>query len=99
MGANNVLCETFCAKVFLLEPHFESAGWAGLGWAAGLGGWLGGWLGWLVWLADGAGGAGRHGVAAGLGWVGLRLGLALEWGNPETEIGLFENGNIIRPKI
>ena len=37
-----------------------------------------------------------------LGWAGagLRLGLALEWGSPETEIGLFENGNIVsRPKI
>ena len=56
-------------------------------------------------------GAGLTAGWAGLGWAGLagraragvaRLwaGLALGWvGNPETEIGLFENGKVVsRPK-
>ena len=76
-----------------MEPHFESGaglGWAGLGWAgrAGLG-WAGLWrLGWLAGL--------------GGGWAAdcAGLGAGLGWGSPETEIGLFENGNVVsRPKI
>ena len=41
------------------------------------------------------------GLGAGLGWAGLGwLGWGLGWGSPETEIGLFENGNVVsRPKI
>ena len=68
-----------------------------VGWGA-WGGWagekeLGRGLGWLGW--------------AGVGWLlkwGLRcLGLACwwagwaGWGNPETEIGLFENGKGVSP--
>ena len=50
-----------------------------------------GWAG-LGWLAGLGGGWAAEGW--GLGWLGLG------WGSPETEIGLFENGNVMsRPKI
>ena len=74
-------------------------GWAGLGWAGRAGPGRAG---------PGGAGPGRAGPGwAGLGWAGLagraragvaRLwaGLALGWvGNPETEIGLFENGKVV----
>ena len=53
-------------------------------------------------------GAGQGG-GAGLGWAGLGAELAWGWGlggwglgaggwgSPETEIGLFENGNVVSP--
>ena len=56
LGAKNVLTEGF-DRVFLLEPYFESGGWA-VGWAVG---WAGlGWAG-LGWAGLGW---------AGLGWAG-----------------------------
>ena len=58
--------QKFCAKVFLLKPHFEFAGWAGR--AAGPG-WAGlGWGGWGLGLGAGWG--------WGLGGLGLVAGLA-----------------------
>ena len=87
----NVLTETFWAKVFFLEPCFESGGgllgWMGLGWLLGC--WAAGLLG--CWAAGllGCWAAGLLGCwAAGLGCWAAGLGCV---SNPETEIGLFEN--------
>ena len=70
---------------------------AGLG-GAGVGGWagLGGWaLGLEAGLAGWGLELGTGGLAAGLGWAGRGTE-----GQPETEIGLFENGKVVsRPKI
>ena len=57
------------------------AGWAGLGWGAGLGGWAE--------CGAGLGGAGGWSWAGG--GAGLGLGSAGWVGYPETEIGFFEN--------
>ena len=96
MGANNVLGESFGRNVLgetfwavlLLEPHFASGAWCWAGWRSWAGlGWagLGAGLVWALGLGWGLG-------LGGLGVAGLLAGLALRAG-PETEIGLFENGN------
>ena len=81
----------------------EGLGWPGLGGLLELGlGWAGlwGWGWWVEGLGGGAGaglGLGPAEAGAGLGLVGW---LGVGWGGPpETEIGLFENDNIVsRPK-
>ena len=86
-------------------------GWLAAGWWGGLllcgGLGAGGWRAGAVknWGRWGDLGSGLGGLGLGLeawAWLGYWLGWARRagLGSPETEIGLFENGNIVsRPKI